>query len=34
VSSKPLGYHTTEVLKEFGYSDAEIDKMRAEQAII
>jgi crotonobetainyl-CoA:carnitine CoA-transferase CaiB-like acyl-CoA transferase len=34
VPSKPLGHHTTEVLMEAGYSDVEIEKMRAEQAII
>lgn len=27
VTSKPFGEHTKEILKEYGYSDGEIDKM-------
>lgn len=32
--SKPLGYHTTEVLKEVGYSEEQVKKMIADKAAI
>lgn len=34
VVSKPLGYHTEEVLREYGYSEGNIQELKDEQAII
>lgn len=34
ITSKPLGYHTEEVLKEYGYSNENIEKLITEQAIV
>jgi crotonobetainyl-CoA:carnitine CoA-transferase CaiB-like acyl-CoA transferase len=34
VPSKPLGYHTSQILKQFGYSDEDITRMKEEKAIM